>query len=123
MYLKKVRLNEVGIVIWFLEIQERLCDVILRVMGNCVSALKEKFCDFSHTKSYSSRHMLGKLCGFIHYNVQHVVFIGTCITSNWQSDIRYCVVNFKCQNVISIVRPTISYVNVLSSTCFMLECD
>jgi hypothetical protein len=36
--------------------------------------------------------------GFIHYNVQHVVFIGTCITSNWQ----FALVNFKCQNVISI---------------------
>jgi hypothetical protein len=55
MYLKKVRLEEGGIVIWCLEIQERLCHVvILRVMGNGVSALKEKFCDFPHTKSYSS---------------------------------------------------------------------
>jgi hypothetical protein len=50
MYVKKVRLGEGGIVIWCLEIQERLCDVILRVMGNGVSALKEKFCDFSPTK-------------------------------------------------------------------------
>jgi hypothetical protein len=97
-YLKKVRLGKGGIVIWCLEIQERLCDVvILKVMGNGVSALKEKFCDFSHTKSYSSPHMLGKLCGFIHYNVQYVMFTGTCITSKWQFDIRYSVANFNAR--------------------------
>jgi hypothetical protein len=52
MYLKKVRLGEGGIVIWCSEIQERLYDVvILRVMGNGVSALKENFCDFLTQKA------------------------------------------------------------------------
>jgi len=44
---------------------------------------------FSHTKKlWLMIHVWGKLCGFIHYNVQYVMFIVAYITLNWQIDIR-----------------------------------
>jgi hypothetical protein len=45
-------------------------------------------CDFSHTKTHGSWHMWGKLCGFIHYNVQYMVFILTYVTLKLQLDIK-----------------------------------
>jgi len=44
---------------------------------------------FFHTKIYGSWHMQGKLCGFIHYSVQHVMFIVIHSTLKWQFDMRW----------------------------------
>jgi hypothetical protein len=35
---------------------------------------------FSHTKGCSSWQVLGKLCGFIYYNVHYAMFVMSCIT-------------------------------------------
>ncbi len=39
---------------------------------------------FLHIIDRDLKHMWGKLCGFIHYNVQHVIFIVTYITLELQ---------------------------------------
>ncbi len=46
-----------------------------------------KECDFSYTKGHGSWHLWSKLCGFIHYNVQYVVFIVACIALKLEFDI------------------------------------
>jgi hypothetical protein len=43
---------------------------------------------FLHTKSCNSWHVWGKLFGFIHYNIQYVVFIVAYITLKWKLEIR-----------------------------------
>jgi hypothetical protein len=44
--------------------------------------------NFSHTKCCGSWHMWGKLCGFIGYNVQYVVFIVAYLILKLQFDIK-----------------------------------
>jgi hypothetical protein len=54
---------------------------------NYIQVTKE--CGLCHIKSSRPWHICGaKICGFITYNVQHVMFIITYITLKWQFDIR-----------------------------------
>jgi hypothetical protein len=43
---------------------------------------------FSHKMLQHMTHVWGKLCDFINYNVQYVVFIVQYVTLKWQFDIK-----------------------------------
>jgi hypothetical protein len=59
---------------------------------------------FSHTKNVNSWHMWNKLCNFIHYNVQLVIFVVAYITLKWQFEktftTLYCMLQLKNANKI-----------------------
>jgi hypothetical protein len=51
-----------------------------------VSQKKKKKQTNKQTNLKFMTHVWGKLCGFVHYNVQYVMFIVANVTLKWQFD-------------------------------------
>ncbi len=63
------------------------CGMKLHDWQNLYLALQENVVFLTEKFAAHDTDLWGKLYGFIHYNIQYVVFIVTCITLEWQLDI------------------------------------